>query len=91
MTGRKVLLFMDNCPAHTAGILDIANVEVRFLPPNTTSKLQPLDGGIIRALKAHYRRRQALRTLEQFNKTMQLEQDKVDVLDAINMVHSEPP
>jgi len=86
MTGRKVLLLMDNCPAHTAGILDIANVEVRFLPPNTMSKLQPLDGGIIRALKAHYRRRQALRTLEQFNRTMQLEQDKVDVLDAINMV-----
>ena len=55
MTGRKVLLLMDNCPAHTAGILDIANVEVRFLPPNTTSKLQPLDGGIIRTLKAHYR------------------------------------
>ncbi|CAG8787705.1 15954_t:CDS:1, partial [Acaulospora morrowiae] len=44
MTGRNVLLIMDNCPAHVAGTLDIANIEVKFLPPNTTSKLQPLDG-----------------------------------------------
>ena len=87
MTGRKVLLLMDNCPAHTAGTLDITNVEVKFLPPNTTSKLQPLDGGIIRTLKAHYRRRQALRTLAQFNQASQSELGKqLDILDAINMV-----
>lgn len=78
---------MDNCTAHTAGTLDIANVEVKFLPPNTTSKLQPLDGGIIRTLKAHYRRRQALRTLEQFNRVSQSELGKqLDILDAINMM-----
>jgi len=87
MNGRSVLLLMDNCPAHTAGALDIANVDVKFLPPNTTSKLQPLNGGIIWALKAHYCRRQALRTLEQFNRVSQSEQGKqLDVLDAINMV-----
>lgn len=86
MTGRKVLLLMDNCPAHTAGTLDIANTEVKFLPPNTTSKLQPLDGGIIRTLKAHYRRRQALRTLQQFNTGLWPEQGKLDVLDAINIL-----
>ncbi|XP_064421300.1 tigger transposable element-derived protein 4-like [Latimeria chalumnae] len=27
-----------------------------FLPPNTTSKLQPMDQGIIKCLKQHYRR-----------------------------------
>jgi hypothetical protein len=84
MAGREVLLLLDNCPAHTAAMLEIANVTIKFLPPNTTSKLQPLDGGIIRALKAHYRRRQALRTLEQ-DSSMEL-QFKPDILDAINML-----
>ena len=28
-----------------------------FLPPNTTSVLQPVNEGVIRSLKAHYRRR----------------------------------
>ena len=31
-------------------------VKVSFLPPNTTSLIQPCDQGIIRAVKAHYRR-----------------------------------
>ncbi|CAG8679181.1 2648_t:CDS:2 [Acaulospora morrowiae] len=43
MARHQVLLLMDNCPAHTAGILDIANTEIKFLPPNTTSKLMGLQ------------------------------------------------
>ena len=31
-------------------------VEVLFLPPYTTSKLQPLDTGIIAAMTVRYRR-----------------------------------
>ncbi|CAG8746298.1 4439_t:CDS:2, partial [Acaulospora morrowiae] len=54
MAEYQVLLLMNNCPAHTTGILDIANTEIKFLPPNTTLKLQPLDGRIIRTLKIHY-------------------------------------
>jgi hypothetical protein len=54
---RKVLLILDNFAGH---IIDHepTNVELLFLPPNTTSVLQPLDGGIIRAFKAHFKRRQ---------------------------------
>ena len=36
----------------------MANVEVIALPPNTTSKLQPLDAGIISSFKRHFRHRQ---------------------------------
>lgn len=86
MVGRNVLLLMDNCPAHAAGSLDIDNVKVEFLPPGTTSKLQPLDGGIIRAFKAHYRRRQASWILDQLSKGLRLEKCKPDVLDAIEML-----
>lgn len=55
----KVLLILDNAPGHPADKLINAdpNVQVEFLPPNTTSLLQPLDQGIIAAYKAYYTRR----------------------------------
>nr|XP_006010507.1 PREDICTED: tigger transposable element-derived protein 4-like [Latimeria chalumnae] len=50
---RKVLLFVDNCPAHPH-IDNLQATTMVFLPPNTTSKLQPMDQGIIKCLKQHY-------------------------------------
>ena len=38
--------------------MNYPNLEVIFLPPNTTSKLQPMDAGIIAASKRHYRKSQ---------------------------------
>ncbi|OAD76749.1 hypothetical protein PHYBLDRAFT_109106, partial [Phycomyces blakesleeanus NRRL 1555(-)] len=54
---RKVLLILDNFSGH---IVDYAptNVELLFLPPNTTSHLQPLDGGIIQAFKTYFKCKQ---------------------------------
>ena len=52
---RKILMFVDNCSAHPP--IAISNVKLVFLPPNTTSKLQPCDAGIIAAVKAQYRKR----------------------------------
>lgn len=57
MNGRKVLFLADNCPAHPKVIEGLSNVELFFFPPNTTSKIEPCDVGIIQALKIHYRRR----------------------------------
>ena len=51
---RKILLFLDNCPVHPP--MELSNMKLVFLPPNTTSRLQPLDAGIIKAFKMHYRR-----------------------------------
>jgi len=53
--GRKILLFLDNCSAHPKIKLD--NIELKFLPPNTTAASQPMDQGIIQNLKFHYRKR----------------------------------
>ena len=52
---RNVILFLDNATCHPV-TLDalLSNIAVRFLPKNTTSKLQMLDAGIIRCFKAKY-------------------------------------
>uniref|UniRef100_A0A3Q1BQ93 DDE-1 domain-containing protein n=1 Tax=Amphiprion ocellaris TaxID=80972 RepID=A0A3Q1BQ93_AMPOC len=49
----KVLLLLDNAGGH-ADDLSYDGVQIEFLPPNTTSLIQPLDQGIIRAFKALY-------------------------------------
>ncbi len=58
MEGQKVLLLLDNFSAHECAVesLELKNVRVEFLPPNTTFLGQPCDPGIIYALKGYYRR-----------------------------------
>ncbi|CAF4957098.1 unnamed protein product, partial [Rotaria socialis] len=51
---RKILLFMDHAPCHNPDV-EYSNICVKFFPPNTTSKLQPLDQGIIKNFKCYYR------------------------------------
>ena len=52
--GRKVLMLVDNCPAHPK-TQNLKAVTLKFLPLNTTSCLQPMDQGIIQNLKVLYR------------------------------------
>ena len=52
----KIVLIVDNCPAHP--IVDgLKTIKLVFLPQNTTSKTQPMDQGVIRFLKVKYRRK----------------------------------
>ncbi|XP_070618050.1 tigger transposable element-derived protein 1-like [Erythrolamprus reginae] len=52
----KVLLLMDNAGGHDDLEHEHDGVQVEFLPPNTTSLIQPMDQGVIRAFKALYMR-----------------------------------
>ncbi|KFD65021.1 hypothetical protein M514_22738 [Trichuris suis] len=54
MKRRSVLLVVDNCPSHPR-VKHLTNVTLKFLPPNTSSKTQPLDQGVIKTIKAEYR------------------------------------
>lgn len=63
MNGRKVVLLMDNFSAHEAVVELIKNSHVLlqntliiWLPPNTTSKYQPLNQGIINTWKVYWRK-----------------------------------
>ena len=54
---RNVILFIDNAPCHPPDLKGkFSNINVCFLPKNTTSRLQPLDAGIIQNFKVKYRK-----------------------------------
>ncbi|UYV71281.1 hypothetical protein LAZ67_8002486 [Cordylochernes scorpioides] len=54
---RQIILLLDNCGAHPPDMQGLTNTRIAFLPPNTTSMLQPCDQGIIRNFKMIYRTR----------------------------------
>ncbi|XP_064479100.1 tigger transposable element-derived protein 4-like [Ornithodoros turicata] len=53
--GRRILIIVDNAPSHIM-TKNLPNVEVKFLPPNLTSAVQPLDQGITQSVKLPYRK-----------------------------------
>ena len=88
--GRKVLLFVDNVPSHPA--TELRNVKLVFLPANTTSKLQPMDQGIIQTMKLKYRKRQLQHVISAMKKDTskcgsQLLKG-INILQAIYWVHN---
>lgn len=64
----KILLLVDNAPGHPQSLNNIdPNVKVVFLPPNTTSLLQPMDQTVISTFKSYYHRmtyRQCIRATD---------------------------
>jgi len=53
LNGRKIALVLDNAASHID--VDLENITLVFLDPNTTSVCQPLDQGIIKTFKTIYR------------------------------------
>lgn len=79
---KKIILFIDNCPAHPKDI-PVTNIKVVFLPPNATSKLQPLDQGIIKVLKQKYRKKLVQRYLRDMEDTSST---KINVFDSMSYI-----
>ncbi|KAK9679094.1 DDE superfamily endonuclease [Popillia japonica] len=79
LKGRKVLLLVDNCPAHPF-IPNVQIIELAFLPPNTTSFLQPMDQSVIKSLKGHYRKKLLIEVVESEGKT------SVNIQQAVNFL-----
>ena len=80
---RKFLLFLDNCTSHVK--INLSNISLCFLPPNTTSDLQPLDQGIIQATKLLYRKfllQNCITKIEDYDSISEFSQS-LNVLDAV--------
>lgn len=87
---KKILLLLDNCSAHPP-TMKFSNIEVFFLPPNTTSSIQPMDMGVIRNLKEHYRKRLNTRIVAELDadETRKAADaiKTITLIDAIHMIH----
>lgn len=83
---RKILLLVDNCAAHPKTV-NLKNIKLAFLPPNTTSELQPLDQGIIKVLKQGYRRRMVQQFLTLMDSSTTAP-PKISILDAIHFLYA---
>ena len=82
---RKVALIIDNSPAHPI-IENLPHASFFFLPPNATSVCQSMDQGIIRCLKAHYRKRLVKLILRSLDSNKPL--PKVSLLTALQLLLS---
>ena len=61
---RCIILFIDNCPAHPKSV-ELKDIKLVYLPPNSTIKLQPMQQGIIKVFKQGYRTRLVHRYLRE--------------------------
>ncbi len=53
----KAILLLDNAPSHPdEETLKCGEIIARFLPPNVTSLVQPMDQGVLESLKKRYRK-----------------------------------
>ena len=88
---KKILLLVDNCSAHAD--VPLKQIQMMFLPPNTTSLIQPCDMGIIRALKAYARHEIRCRIIEKIDDSVQGDTktaneiaNEISVLDAMHIL-----
>jgi len=79
---RKVLLFLDNAPVHPPDV-ELKNITMKFFPPNTTSKIQPLDQGLIKVFKTFYRKQLVQHLIANASLAHSVEEIVVSALDAI--------
>ena len=82
---RKVLLVIDNCPAHPR-IHNLKATQLLFLPPHATSKLQPCNLGIIRSMNVNYRKISLMKLIRHIDTGAAYEDFKLTLLDAVSMV-----
>jgi len=81
---RNILIFVDNAPSHPH--VTLSNVMVVFLPPNTTSVIQPMDQGIIQTMKLKFYQQQSQRIIREMDNTSLSGSEllkKITVLDTI--------
>ena len=91
----KCLLVMDNAPAHPPGLEeelkeDLSFIKVKFLPPNTTPILQPMDQQVISNFKKLYTKalfRKCFQVTSDTQLTLkEFWKDHFSILNCVNMI-----
>ena len=85
LSGRKIALVIDNCSAHPH-VSDLESIELVFLPPNTTSAIQPCDQGVIKTLKTYYRKSMVKSLIAAISEGLTIAEFKISLLDALQMI-----
>ena len=86
-TKKAICLVLDNCTAHPN--ISLKNIKLKFLPPNTTSLIQPLDMGVIQNLKVKYRATLANYILEKIeDNLLESKSTAIDISKKINILQA---
>ena len=89
----KAILLLDNAPSHVKFHRECniyhgkgSKIWCVFLPPNTTSVIQPMDQGVLDTLKRYYRKKLMRTALSEVNDTKSMVEVKknITIHDAIN-------
>ncbi|XP_046141564.1 jerky protein homolog-like [Osmia bicornis bicornis] len=85
----KIILLVDNCEAHKipSEIGNKDGFQIIYLPPNTTSILQPMDQGVIEKTKRSFRHYMLRRVLT-YEGGVQEFYKEYTIKDCIEIVHS---
>ncbi len=80
---RKILLLVDTCPPHLTGAY-LTNIEMAFLPPNTTV-LQPCEQGVSQMVKATFRRKVCFHVINRVESS-EYEETAYDVAERMSLL-----
>lgn len=84
---RNIVLIIDGAGCHGSkqdyeNEHRLSNINLIFLPPNCTAKMQPLDQGIIRSFKAHYRRKIIRKYIHSYDSNLGI--PTINIYDAVH-------
>ena len=87
---KRAILLLDNAPSHPdVESLCSSDGEIfcLYLPPNTTSLIQPMDQGVLETIKRRYKRDLLLRLLNEENEGLNIAEFRktLNILDAVLM------
>lgn len=80
---RHICLVIDNFSGHYISFSP-RNIRIEYFKPNLTSFVQPLDAGIIRCFKAHYRHAFSIRAVD-LDEAGESKIYKINLLEAMIM------
>ena len=85
----KAILLMDNCPAHPQEehlVSADGKITAKFLPPNVTPLIQPMDQGILECIKRNYRKAILRNILSEADCNVVASLKKIDILKVTEQV-----